>query len=38
MMKRSVLALAVSLIAVGSTANAAEIYNKTVTNWTSTVA
>ncbi|PKE30887.1 porin OmpC [Rahnella sp. AA] len=28
MMKRSVLALAVSLIAVGSTANAAEIYNK----------
>ncbi|MBU9844012.1 porin [Rahnella sp. FRB 231] len=27
-MKRSVLALAVSLIAVGSTANAAEIYNK----------
>ena len=28
MMKRSVLALAVSLIAVGSTANASEIYNK----------
>lgn len=28
MMKRSVLALAVSLIAVGTTANATEIYNK----------
>ncbi|VCZ88384.1 Outer membrane protein C [Klebsiella pneumoniae] len=35
-MKRKVLALMVPALLMASAANAAEIYNKTVINWTST--
>ncbi len=35
MMKRNILAVVIPALLVAGAANAAEIYNKTATNWTS---
>lgn len=37
MMKRNILAVVIPALLVAGAANAAEIYNKTLTSWTSTV-